>query len=405
MSKSLGNTIHLSDSADDVKKKVMRMYTDPKRVRADMPGTVEGNPVFIYHDAFNPDTAEVDDLKARYRAGKVGDVEVKTKLATALNAHLDPIRERRAAVLAKPEHLRDILFEGSKRPARVAADTMARVRDAMKIHVPHDGPAARLRIARPTRFPVKLVELRGAARSAAAPHQEERGQHLRHSDRAHHRSSTSTRIHLMQELNLDVAGDFLVMAATLIHIKSKMLLPRPETAAGVEGEEEDPRDALVRRLLEHQKFKAAAELLHEREQLRVGAVAAARRARRAHRRRRLRAGARSRSVQPADAFQAVVERAKHRPKVLLPPEQMPVEVRIEQLLERLSETEACGFEELFADVERSRRTDRDVSRAARDDSAEAGARLPGRQLRADSRLQARAAGRCAASDWRSGERS
>src|SRR5437667_6769535 len=75
-------------------------------------------------------------------------------------------------------------------------------------------------------------------------------------------------IDLMQELNLDVAGEFLVMAATLIYIKSKMLLPRPETASGVEGEEEDPRDALVRRLLEHQKFKAAAELLHEREQVR-----------------------------------------------------------------------------------------------------------------------------------------
>ena len=102
MSKSLGNTIHLSDEPDEVKKKVMRMYTDPKRVRADIPGTVEGNPVFIYHDAFNPDTAEVDDLKARYRAGKVGDVEVKTKLADALNAHLAPIRERRAAMLAKP---------------------------------------------------------------------------------------------------------------------------------------------------------------------------------------------------------------------------------------------------------------------------------------------------------------
>src|ERR1700738_3102145 len=72
-------------------------------------------------------------------------------------------------------------------------------------------------------------------------------------------------IALMQELNLDIAGDFLVMAATLIHVKSKMLLPRPETAAGVE-EDEDPRDVLVRRLLEHQKFKAAAELLHEREQ-------------------------------------------------------------------------------------------------------------------------------------------
>ena len=133
MSKSLGNTIHLSDSADEVKKKVMRMYTDPKRVRADIPGTVEGNPVFVYHDAFNPNQAEVDDLKTRYRQGKVGDVEVKTKLAAALNAHLEPIRERRAAVLAKPNQLKEILFEGSKRARRVAIETMARVRDAVKI--------------------------------------------------------------------------------------------------------------------------------------------------------------------------------------------------------------------------------------------------------------------------------
>ncbi len=133
MSKSLGNTIHLSDTADEVTKKVRQMYTDPKRVRADIPGTVEGNPVFVYHDAFNPDTAEVEDLKARYRAGKVGDVEVKTKLAAALNRHLDPIRERRAAVLAKPGHLRDILVEGSKRARVVAQQTMTRVRDAMKI--------------------------------------------------------------------------------------------------------------------------------------------------------------------------------------------------------------------------------------------------------------------------------
>ena len=133
MSKSLGNTIHLSDSADEVRKKVMRMYTDPKRVRADIPGTVEGNPVFVYHDAFNANTTEVEDLKARYRAGKVGDVEVKTKLADALNARLDPIRERRAAVLAKPDRLRQILFEGSKHARVVAGETMKRVRDAMKI--------------------------------------------------------------------------------------------------------------------------------------------------------------------------------------------------------------------------------------------------------------------------------
>ncbi len=133
MSKSLGNTIHLADTADDVKKKVMKMYTDPKRVRADIPGTVEGNPVFVYHDAFNPNTGEVDDLKTRYRAGKVGDVEVKTKLANALNVFLDPIRERRAAVLAKPEQLKEILFEGSKRARVIAQETMGRVRDALQI--------------------------------------------------------------------------------------------------------------------------------------------------------------------------------------------------------------------------------------------------------------------------------
>src|SRR5262245_57789441 len=159
-----------------------------------------------------------------------------------------------------------------------------------------------------------------------------------------------TTIELMQELNLDVAGEFLVMAATLIHIKSKMLLPRPETAAGAEGEEEDPRDALVRRLLEHQKFKAAAGLLHEREQVRAAQWA------RPDERIAAIAGDEYEPELEVDlfslltAFQAVIERAKHRPKVVLPPEQIPVEVRIEQLLARLSETEACGFEDLFADV-------------------------------------------------------
>jgi len=104
MSKSYGNTIDLSDTAEDVVKKVRQMYTDPKRVRADIPGTVEGNPVFIYHDAFNPDRDEVEDLKTRYRAGKVGDVEVKTKLAAAVNAVLDPLRERRAEARRRPGH-------------------------------------------------------------------------------------------------------------------------------------------------------------------------------------------------------------------------------------------------------------------------------------------------------------
>ena len=133
MSKSYRNTIDLSDDADAVKKKVMRMYTDPKRIRADIPGTVEGNPVFIYHDAFNPDEAEVEDLKTRYRAGTVGDVEVKQKLALAINTMLDPMRERRAEVLAQPGRLRDILMDGSSRARSIARETMKQVRDAVKL--------------------------------------------------------------------------------------------------------------------------------------------------------------------------------------------------------------------------------------------------------------------------------
>jgi tryptophanyl-tRNA synthetase len=116
-----------------VQNKVRQMYTDPKRVRADIPGTVEGNPVFLYHDAFNTNVAEVDDLKERYRAGKVGDVEVKTKLAAAINTMLDPIRERRAQALAKPGYVREVLMEGSKKARIVAQSTMDRVRDAVKL--------------------------------------------------------------------------------------------------------------------------------------------------------------------------------------------------------------------------------------------------------------------------------
>ena len=133
MSKSYGNAIDLADDAETVRNKVMQMYTDPKRIRADIPGTVEGNPVFLYHDAFNPDAAEVDDLKARYRAGKVGDVEVKQKLARAINAMLEPMRERRAAIVARPGFAREVLMEGSRRARAVADETMERVREAVKL--------------------------------------------------------------------------------------------------------------------------------------------------------------------------------------------------------------------------------------------------------------------------------
>jgi segregation and condensation protein A len=156
-------------------------------------------------------------------------------------------------------------------------------------------------------------------------------------------------IDLMQEMNLDVAGEFLVMAATLIHIKSRELLPRPDPTQ--EDPEEDPREALIRRLLEHQKFKAAAELLHERETLRSaqwtrpdGPIAEI-------------AGEAPEPEVEVDlfslitAFRSVVERAKQRPAIYLPGEQISIETRIEQLLAKLSETEACGFEDLFQDVQ------------------------------------------------------
>lgn len=151
---------------------------------------------------------------------------------------------------------------------------------------------------------------------------------------------------LMQELNLDVASEFLVMAATLIHIKSKMLLPRPETAAGDPADEEDPRDALVRRLLEHQKFKAAAELLHEKETLRSAQWA------RPDSRIEDIAGDYEPEIEVdlfslLSAFKQVLERARERPPVPLPGEHISIETRIEQLLERLSESEACGFTDLF----------------------------------------------------------
>jgi tryptophanyl-tRNA synthetase len=138
MSKSYGNAIDLSDDAETVRKKVMSMYTDPKRVRADIPGTVEGNPVFTYHDAFNSNVEEVEDLKSRYRLGKVGDVEVKKKLAVAINAVLEPMRARREVVLSKPGRIREIVFDGSARARRIAQGTMERVRDAVKVSYRRD---------------------------------------------------------------------------------------------------------------------------------------------------------------------------------------------------------------------------------------------------------------------------
>ena len=133
MGKSLGNCIYLSDSEKELKKKVMSMYTDPNRIHPTDPGRVEGNPVFIYHDTFNPDKAEVEDLKKRYQEGKVGDIEVKEKLFAALNNFLAPIREKRSEFEGKDEVLDKILKKGTEKARKVAMETMKKVRKAMKI--------------------------------------------------------------------------------------------------------------------------------------------------------------------------------------------------------------------------------------------------------------------------------
>ena len=121
----------LADDADTVQKKVMGMYTDPNRIRADIPGTVEGNPVFIYHNAFNPDRAEVLDLERRYREGTVGDVEVKQRLAEALNAFLAPMRERRAVYEADRGYVDSLLVEGTARTREEVVATVRLMRSAM----------------------------------------------------------------------------------------------------------------------------------------------------------------------------------------------------------------------------------------------------------------------------------
>ena len=131
MSKSLNNAIFLSDDARTVEKRVMGMYTDPNRISADVPGTVEGNPVFAYHDEFNPNKAEVEDLKQRYREGRVGDVEVKEKLVVALNNFLDPMRERRAKYEEDRGYVDHLLVVGTERARLEAQETLREVKKAM----------------------------------------------------------------------------------------------------------------------------------------------------------------------------------------------------------------------------------------------------------------------------------
>lgn len=131
MSKSAGNAIFLSDDEQTVAAKVRGMFTDPKRIHPDIPGTVEGNPVFIYHRIFNEDRGEVEDLEKRYAAGKVGDKEVKEKLARALNKFLTPFRERMAFYQERPAAIDEIIWNGTLKMQRTASETMKEVREKM----------------------------------------------------------------------------------------------------------------------------------------------------------------------------------------------------------------------------------------------------------------------------------
>ena len=143
MSKSLGNCIYLSDSEDEIKKKIMSMFTDPNHLRVEDPGQVEGNPVFIYLDAFCrdehfaaylPDYKNLDELKAHYARGGLGDVKVKRFLNSVLQDELRPIRERRKEIARDIPAVYRILEEGSRRAEQKAAQTLAEMKRAMKIN-------------------------------------------------------------------------------------------------------------------------------------------------------------------------------------------------------------------------------------------------------------------------------
>ena len=142
MSKSLGNCIYLSDEPEDIKKKIMSMYTDPNHLRVQDPGKVEGNPVFIYLDAFSrpehfaeflPEYQNLDELKAHYQRGGLGDVKIKKFLNSVMQAELEPIRNRRKEWEQRLPEVVEILKEGSAVAEKTAAATLANVRKAMRI--------------------------------------------------------------------------------------------------------------------------------------------------------------------------------------------------------------------------------------------------------------------------------
>jgi tryptophanyl-tRNA synthetase len=140
MHTSYGNAIYLRETPKETSRKIMDMYTDPNRARATDPGTVEGNPVFTYHDIFNPDKTTVEELKKRYRAGKVGDVEVKQLLAAAVNQSLAPLRARRVELMHRSEEIMELILAGTKKARPLVQNTLAIVQENMGLRSPLHQP-------------------------------------------------------------------------------------------------------------------------------------------------------------------------------------------------------------------------------------------------------------------------
>jgi tryptophanyl-tRNA synthetase len=131
MHTSYGNQILISDTPEETSRKVMHMYTDPTRIHPNDPGHVEGNPVFTYLDAFDPDPSGLAEMKHQYRAGRIGDVAVKHHLVVVLNTALDPIRQRRTALMTHPERITEIIRAGTERARPIAQANLEETMDHM----------------------------------------------------------------------------------------------------------------------------------------------------------------------------------------------------------------------------------------------------------------------------------
>ena len=397
MSKSYANTIDLSDDAETVTKKIRRCTPIRNACGRTFPGTVEGNPVFIYHDAFNPNRErgrrpqgalsrrQGGRRRSEDEAGRGGQRDAGADSRTAAGRNRAPRLHSRPADRRLAQGARPRPGNHGARPPRRQAEVLM----TDDTHgTPNPPPSAGAFESQLDDIKIKLQSFEGPLDLLVHLIKKNQvnvydipialitEQYLQYLD-------------LLQELNLDVASEFLVMAATLIHIKSRMLLPRAEPTL-LDDEMDDPRDALVRRLLEHQKFKAAAELLHDRETLRSAQWT------RPDSRVEALAGDDYEPELEVDlfgllsAFKLVLERARERPPMPLPPEQMSIEST-----HRAAARAAVGNRgvRLRGSVRRcgvARRHDRHVSRAARNDSAEADSRVPVRHRSGPIRIYKRA---------------